>query len=139
MQLLSELSPKFCELARTDSLPYAFHSVKEERQIVVGQKDAGQQLARKVQVSNKGPRMPATDRALERFIERLLIERIPGVFDIQLAARGEGLAVAAVPRGQDTIEHVDAARDRFDQVFGGADTHQVPWQARRHTRSNLFD
>jgi hypothetical protein len=45
MQLLSELSPKFCELARTDSLPYAFHGVKEERQIMVGQQDTGQHLA----------------------------------------------------------------------------------------------
>jgi hypothetical protein len=34
--LLSELSPEFRELARTDSLPDTSHSVKEERQIVMG-------------------------------------------------------------------------------------------------------
>jgi hypothetical protein len=45
MQLLSELSPKFCELARTDSLPDAFHGVNEERQIMVGQRDARQHLS----------------------------------------------------------------------------------------------
>ena len=63
MQLLSELSPKFCELARTDSLPDAFHGVKEERQIVVGQEDTRQHLARLIQVANEGARVPPANRA----------------------------------------------------------------------------
>jgi hypothetical protein len=64
MQLLSELSPKFCELARTDSLPYAFHGVKEERQIVVGQEDARQHLAGLIKMTNKRPRVAPADRAI---------------------------------------------------------------------------
>jgi hypothetical protein len=55
--LLSELSPKFRELARPDSLPDASHGVKEERQIVMGQKNAGEHLAGEIQVPNKRPRM----------------------------------------------------------------------------------
>jgi hypothetical protein len=51
--LLSELSPKFRELARPDSLPDTSHGVKEERQIVMGQKDARKHLARQVKVANE--------------------------------------------------------------------------------------
>jgi len=78
--LLSELSPKFCELARTDSLPYAFHSVKEERQIMVGQKDAGQHLAGQIQMADEGARVTTANGAVTRLVERLLIECISGVF-----------------------------------------------------------
>jgi len=46
VQLLSVLAPKMGELIGTDSLPDTIHGVKEERQIVMGQKDAGEHLAR---------------------------------------------------------------------------------------------
>jgi hypothetical protein len=59
--LLSELSPKFCELARPDSLPDVSHGVKEERQVVMRQKHAGEHLAREVQVTNESARVAATD------------------------------------------------------------------------------
>ena len=61
VESLSELSPKFRELARTDSLPDTFHGVKEERQIVMRQKDAGKHLAREKQVTNKCARVPPAD------------------------------------------------------------------------------
>jgi len=43
-QPLGELTPKFWEIARPDRLPHASHSVKEEGQIMVGQKNARQQF-----------------------------------------------------------------------------------------------
>jgi hypothetical protein len=46
--------PKFRELARTDSLPDTSHGVKEEGQIVMRQKDAGQHLSGLVEVPDKG-------------------------------------------------------------------------------------
>jgi hypothetical protein len=52
-ELLSELSPKFRELTRTDSLPDVPHSVKEERQIVMRQEHPGEHLARQVKVADK--------------------------------------------------------------------------------------
>jgi len=61
MQLLSELSPKFCELARTDSLPYAFHGVKEERQIMVGQQNAREHLAGLIKMPDECPRVTSTN------------------------------------------------------------------------------
>ena len=38
---------------------------------------------------------------------------------------GEVVAVARVAGRHHAIEHVDAARDRFDQVLGPAHAHQV--------------
>ena len=38
--------------------------------------------------------------------------------------------------GQDAVEHIDAARDAVDQVFGRADTHQVTRLVIRQERSN---
>ena len=73
MQLLSELSPKFCELARTDSLPYTFHGVKEERQIMVRQQDTRQHLAALIKMPNERPRVAPADRTVAGLIERILI------------------------------------------------------------------
>jgi hypothetical protein len=50
-QPLGELSPKFRENARPDRLPHTSHGVKEERQIVMGQQDAGQYLACHIKVA----------------------------------------------------------------------------------------
>ena len=82
MQLLSELSPKFCELARTDSLPHAFHGVKEERQIVVRQQDTGEHLAGLIQVANEGAGVPATNRTVTGLVQRSLIQRVPRILYI---------------------------------------------------------
>ena len=86
MQLLSELSPKFCELARTDSLPDTFHGVKEERQIMMGQQDTRQHLAGLIKMSDERPRMTPTDRASTGLIEGALVQRITGILDIQFAS-----------------------------------------------------
>ena len=86
MQLLSELSPKFCELARTDSLPYTFHSVKEERQIMVGQQDTREHLAGLIKMPDKRPGVTPANRTIARFIERVLIQSVTCVLDVQFAA-----------------------------------------------------
>src|SRR2546428_1463124 len=36
-------------------------------------------------------------------------------------------SVSSNPRGQDAVEHVDAAGNRLDQVAGRTHTHQVAW------------
>src|ERR1044071_3197308 len=50
---------------------------------------------------------------------------VPGVLDVDAPAAGEEVAVARVAGRQDTVEHVDALGDGFEDVLGGADTHQV--------------
>ena len=53
VELLSELSPKFRELARTDSLPDASHGVKEEGQIVMRQQNAGEHFTSQIKMTDK--------------------------------------------------------------------------------------
>src|SRR3546814_10108145 len=47
------------------------------------------------------------------------------VADAHGAGAGEVMAVARVAGRHRAVEHVDAARDRFHQVLGPADAHQV--------------
>ncbi len=47
------------------------------------------------------------------------------VFDVETAFVGEKSAVAGEASGVDAVEHVDAAIDGFEEVFGGADAHEV--------------
>ena len=52
-QTLYELSLKFREIARPNRLPDASHGVKEERQIVMRQKNAAKHLAGKIEMAQK--------------------------------------------------------------------------------------
>ena len=122
-QPLGELSPKFRENARPDRLPHASHSVKEERQIMVGQQDAGQYLTRHIKVPQVRARVSPADGTLARFVQRPRVFCPLGVLDVQLSARGKSLAGSSVSCRQDTVEHIEAARDRFDEIFGRADAH----------------
>ena len=54
-----------------------------------------------------------------------MILRKFGVADVDRALVGESLPVAARPRWQNAIEHINAALDRADQIVGLADTHQI--------------
>ncbi len=48
-----------------------------------------------------------------------------GVAEAEGSVVGEGQAIAAVAGGEDAVEHVDAAFDGFEDVFGVADAHEV--------------
>ena len=51
---------------------------------------------------------------------------------------GEQLAVARVARGQDAVEHVDAARDALHEIDRRADAHQVAGAIGREQRRRLL-
>src|SRR5713101_10036618 len=53
--------------------------------------------------------------------------------------RSKSLAITAVTCGQHAIEHVDAAGDGLDQVFGRPDSHQITRLVRRHSRRDIFN
>src|ERR1043166_6851291 len=84
-------------------------------------------------------RVSPTHRTVTRLVERSLIFRPLRVLDVQLATRGERLTGPPVARRQNAIKHIDAARDRFDQIFGRADAHQITRRLVRHPRRNLVD
>src|ERR1044072_7058850 len=86
-----------------------------------------------------GPRGPAADGTATRLVERPLVVEELCVLDIEPAARRERLARAAVAGRQNAVEHVDAARDCFDEIFWRADAHQVPRRISRHSWRHVFD
>src|SRR5690349_16241402 len=79
-------------------------------------------------------------------VERTRIVGMPGVFDVDRAEAGESKSMAAVARGQDAVEHVDAAGNRLENIRWRAHAHQITrlreWQSRRggrhHAQHHLF-
>ena len=69
--------------------------------------------------------MLRVDGHIARLVQRPRIVGMAGVAQIDLAEAGKRHAVAAVTGRHHAIEHVDAARDRFQQILGRADAHQV--------------
>ena len=67
-ELLCELSPKFRELTRTDSLPEASHGVKEEGQIVMRQQNARQYLSREIKMPDECSRMPPANGTATKLV-----------------------------------------------------------------------
>ena len=59
--------------------------------------------------------------------------------EIDGAEAREGHAVAAVAGRHHAVEHVDAARDRFQQIMRRADAHQIARAVRRQRRRRLLD
>src|SRR4051794_40458876 len=58
-------------------------------------------------------------------LNRLLVLSEAGITDVKRPVGGEGLPGAAGARWEHAIEHVDTARDGFDDVVRLADTHEV--------------
>ena len=81
----------------------------------------GQHLLRLEEVAQIGARIPAADRAGALGVNGALVALILGVLDVDNAAPGEEVAVAAVARGHDAVEEVHAARDA-SMMFPGVPT-----------------
>jgi len=79
----------------------------------------------------------ARRRAAALCIERPRIGGVVGVLDIDRAETRKCQSMAAVARRHDAIEHVDAAGDRFEQIGGCADTHQIARLVGRQHRGGL--
>src|SRR5215468_4297702 len=58
-------------------------------------------------------------------IERARIVGMPCILDIDRAEAGKGEPMAAVARGQNAIEHIDAMADRIENIRRCADAHQI--------------
>ena len=99
--------------------------VKVEGQVVDGHQGGRRHLPRHVQVAEVGAAHGAAGVAGALGVGRARVGAVAGVADGQPAPRGEQLAVARVAGGQHAVEHVDAARDAFDEVLRRADAHQV--------------
>src|SRR2546421_3328505 len=89
-------------------------------------------------MADERARVPVAHRAGAIFIQRLLVQAIAGVLDVQLASRGKRLPSPSIARRQHAIKHVDTACDSFDQIFGSADPHQISWLIDGHARGDVF-
>src|SRR5207245_1704361 len=105
---------------------------EEERQVVEREQSMREELAGHEEVPEVGAREAAARVALAIGVERGAVARVPSLFERDGAVDREGLAVARVARREHAVEYVDAARDRLDEVFGLADSHEVARPLRGH-------
>ena len=94
-------------------------------QIVPGHQHRAEDLAGPHQMVKIGAAVTAACRTGTGRVERRRVVGVPGVPDVDLAVRGERLAVAAGARREHAVEHVDAGRHGGHDVFGTADAHEV--------------
>ena len=71
-------------------------------------------------------------------VHRAHIAFVPCVAHFQVAKAGEHMAVAGVAGGHDAIEHVDAALHTGDQIFWGANAHEVVRLVGRQLGANVL-
>src|SRR3546814_1361293 len=77
--------------------------------------------------------------AAAAFLDRARVVLMLRVADAHGAGAGEVMAVARVAGRHHAVEHVDAARDRFHQVLGPADSHQVARAIAGQLRAGVFE
>src|SRR2546423_4017110 len=77
-------------------------------------------------------------RAIALVLDRSFVFRELRVFQIQRAGRRKRSPVAREPRWQHAIEHVDAARDHFQQLRWSSEPHRVTRFVARQKRFARF-
>lgn len=90
-----------------------------------GQQDLAEDLFGFEQMVQIGLRIIGAGRAGDGGLERGFVLGKAGVLDVERTVPGPGLAMAAGAGRQDAIEHVNAARDRFEDVERLANAHQI--------------
>src|SRR5688500_4812258 len=118
-----ETKPKIFEPAERYSLPNPPHGVKVKAQVMQRVKGAAGHFAGPVKVTQIGARKVAAGVTGTRRIDGPIVLRELCVLDIYCAFTSEELAIASVSRRHHAVEHVDAARDIFDQIDRRADPH----------------
>ena len=88
--------------------------MRAEHLVRLAPDDAGRRANSRARPGSGSPRRAGADR-----------RRGGRCLQIDRAAAREGLAVAAGAGRQHAVEHVDAARDRLDEIVGRADAHQI--------------
>ncbi len=91
------------------------------------------------EVAQVGAGVGLADHTATLGIDWALVGGVAGFFDVDLAKRGKEGAVAGVAGGHNTVEHIDPTVDIFDQIFGGADPHQVAGLLFGHERGSPGD
>ena len=77
------------------------------------------------QVIKIGAAIVFTGVAAARFVNRPRISAEPGIAQSQIPSCRVDIIIARITRGQNAVEHINAPRDRCDDILGFADTHQI--------------
>src|SRR5215216_2487849 len=120
-----ERSPETFEPPKRYSVPNLPECVKVKVQVMQRVKGRRVDLVRLEQMPQICPGAGPAGVAGAGRIERAVVLGISGVLDVDPANAGEQLAVARVAGRQHTIEEVDAAADRFDEILGRSRPHQI--------------
>src|SRR5439155_16674703 len=97
----------------------------QEPQVVDRREPVSQDLAGHEEVAQIRSGKSLAGIAIAAFVRRTWVLDEPTVAQVDSPTLSQDRAVAGDPGGQHAIEHVDATGDRFDQVGGRTDTHQV--------------
>src|SRR5215831_3353206 len=101
-----KLMPELLKKRKTDSLPYPFHRVKVEVQIVVAGQDARKYLSANVQMSQVSPAISRAYGAFAPIINRTFIACPLRVSYVQSSKTSEQLPVSRIACRHYTIEHI---------------------------------
>src|SRR3982751_4541593 len=92
----------------------------------------GRHLTRLIEMTKISQRVSPADRASAIGIKRTGVGGKPRISYVQFSARSERTSRPAVTGRNYAVKHVNAACDRFDQIFRGSNTHQVSRCVGRH-------
>ena len=106
-------------------LSYLFHEGEIVVQIVNRSEAEIGQFSGAVEVSEVASGVVLAGVAGAGWIDGGFVGGVGRFLDIDLAKCGEECAVAGVAGGHDAIEHIDTPCDVFDEILGGANTHEV--------------
>src|SRR5712691_6111449 len=113
---LMERQPETFKPPEHYSVPNPPHGVKVKVEVMQRVKGCRVHLAGEEEMPQIRARGGAAGVAVACRIRRAVVLGVARVLDVDAALAGEELAVPAVARRQDAVEHVDAARHRLDQI-----------------------
>ena len=71
-------------------------------------------------------------------VNGFLVSCILSVLDDDVTRSRKEPAIAAVPSGHNTVEHVHAKRNALNEVHRGANSHQISWLSHRQELAALL-
>src|SRR6476646_4977323 len=95
--------------------------------IVQGQQAQAEYLVGDEEVPDVGTAESHAGGAIAVGGKRSRIGAILRPLDVETSVAHEYRSIAAHARWCDAVEQIDAAPDRFDQILGEPDPHQVAW------------
>lgn len=107
--------------------------------VVERQEDRAEHFAGNKKVPEIRTGVAAAGQAAAVGIEGSEVLLVCGIFDADGTMAGEGHSIAAIASRHNAVEHVDAAADGFEQIFGATDTHQIARLVRGQERDSAVE